>query len=794
MLVMFQARELWQLGRAPGKFILADTQQLHEKIDAMSKRIAELEDALAALQSQISDEKHPLLSDDLVLVKAPPLTQDVSVAALAKEATDKLAENFGTLTLGERANFFGQHAAADYVITEESQLETPASTVSLPLDILLLAGSFPTTNIRDTRCQVAIELATWLPSAPQALKLVQAYYTHFAWLFNLIPEDEFSETIFNRVYAGPVASVADITPHDLGLLFVIFAVACLADPERPPYSAEGSNYYQLSRASLGLDSVIDHPTIQAVRAVHLLATFLQLCDHPNSATTCYSLMGLTAQLCHSLGLHRDDTEWNLSDRERHNRRNLFWEFASFNTWTSFALGRPASFSPAHVDAKVAADPERYLDSNGKWQISLRYWSHSFIQQVLFKVMDQAFGVTPPTYTTVMRLDRLVREHPLCEKLRAATETSGDPGRATELLLQRNALFALTQKLLLFLHRSFFADALMEHPEDPLKSRYAQSVLAAFRSAFYITTSVRAVYDRAPLSLRFWIYCTQSFSACLILGSVVIKSPGSSLAPPAWVELDRMYELFEQVAPQSRRIAHIMPELRKLRAKAHEAYTAFSTAPDGRPRPIDLDETAMQLLWGKTKTIVADKQHPSPPANTASSTSTAVPLPALPGSGSLTPSLISGTSLSSGPPQGLPTDGASNVPPADDLFAALYSSFFPPDAQPQQQFQQQQQQHYPLDLDTFAPMPIPAAQNDLFTHPPDWSGPLFDGMNAAPQWNDFDNVPMMSAPAATRNLDMPWQSFMDSIGMSDMEAPPPQPSQQHQQHQQQHGYGTGASGY
>ena len=50
-------------------------------------------------------------------------------------------------------------------------------------------------------------------------------------------------------------------------------------------------------------------------------------------------------------------------------------------------------------------------------------------------------------------------------------------------------------MLLYLHRSFFAQALQEHPDDPLKSKYAQSVLAVFD----IAASARAL----PITLRDW---------------------------------------------------------------------------------------------------------------------------------------------------------------------------------------------------------------------------------------------------------------------------------------------------
>jgi len=50
-----------------GRFVLAATEHLHHRIAGLSGRIRQLEDALAALQSQHSSEPHPLLHEDLIM-------------------------------------------------------------------------------------------------------------------------------------------------------------------------------------------------------------------------------------------------------------------------------------------------------------------------------------------------------------------------------------------------------------------------------------------------------------------------------------------------------------------------------------------------------------------------------------------------------------------------------------------------------------------------------------------------------------------------------------------------------
>lgn len=44
--------------------ILANTEELHDRIDHLTARVHELEAALQTLQSQVSDEPHPILRKD----------------------------------------------------------------------------------------------------------------------------------------------------------------------------------------------------------------------------------------------------------------------------------------------------------------------------------------------------------------------------------------------------------------------------------------------------------------------------------------------------------------------------------------------------------------------------------------------------------------------------------------------------------------------------------------------------------------------------------------------------------
>jgi hypothetical protein len=119
--------------------------------------------------------------------------------------------------------------------------------------------------------------------------------------------------------------------------------------------------------------------------------------------------------------------------------------------------------------------------------------------------------------------------------------------------------------LLYLHRSFFARAVSDHPKDPLGSPYGTSVIAAYRSAGSLVALMRNLHAQLKEpSERMWFLWTHMFScgvsqpfvfpdwciespAQIVLGSIVTRCPSMSLAPSALVQFDSACELFSKAA-------------------------------------------------------------------------------------------------------------------------------------------------------------------------------------------------------------------------------------------------------
>ena len=116
-------------------------------------------------------------------------------------------------------------------------------------------------------------------------------------------------------------------------------------------------------------------------------------------------------------------------------------------------------------------------------------------------------------------------------------------------------------VLLYIHRSFFAQAIIEYPINPLKSPYAPSFLAAYRASATILHTIREHFAVRPeLCSRFWQMWTHAFSAAVVFGTIVTRGPKSPLAANAMAELEAACILFTKASTHSRRAAKALVSL------------------------------------------------------------------------------------------------------------------------------------------------------------------------------------------------------------------------------------------
>jgi len=161
--------------------------------------------------------------------------------------------------------------------------------------------------------------------------------------------------------------------------------------------------------------------------------------------------------------------------------------------------------------------------------------------------------------------------------------------------------------LLFIHRSFFAQAMLDHPVNPLRSPYAPSFLAAYRCASGVIKSSLNHYDRFPdLCRRWWAVGSQVFSAAIIVGSIVTHSPASTMAPNALMELGLACDLFQKCVADSRRARSGLAILNRLRDKAYQAFSQHRSGTSPIPSTLsvgrDYGDDELALFGGQTRVL------------------------------------------------------------------------------------------------------------------------------------------------------------------------------------------------
>ncbi|KAI0091791.1 fungal-specific transcription factor domain-containing protein [Irpex rosettiformis] len=628
-------------GNRATRFVLPNTQDLHEKINELSNRVRELEDGLRTSHSQHSQDSHPLLSEELLRIKAPLQREGLGASSATTNGDENgdVVEHFGSLAISDngRTSYFGQATGSFYFLqNEEQQQEEPRQYTRedratalknlLPAEVLSLAGLFPVApnippneELDKTRMEKLLRLYWCLPPAEEAADLRHIYFQHAAWMYNIMSLEQFNEHVYDQFYNPNAAPpVNDIyLSHQLGLMFMVLAIGSLMDIKRQAYNIEAEKYHMLSRAALFQSPIFEQPTISAVQALYLMAFYMFLSErHGSGVGSRWAFMGLAVKLGISVSLDRDAGRWNVEPSEIERRRQAFWELYSYDFLQSFTFGRPASFTLSHIDCK-----KPYTEDPGG-DLTFHWWKHRFLSECMNTVYDQSFGAKVPTYNLVLQLDRKLRGFHVPAILQIAgfghpDTRGGAVYDSVPLILQRHLVLAIREANLLYMHRGFFAKAISDHSKDPLGSPYGSSFIAAYRSAGSLVALVRNIHSQLKeLSERMWFLWTHLFSCSIILGSIVTKCPSMSLAPSALLQLDAACDLFSKTA----HIFHAEKSLSimlNLREKARTSLTQFrNSPPSGQPthsEPVTpvTGEDELSVLGGRSRLIASKEKSASP---------------------------------------------------------------------------------------------------------------------------------------------------------------------------------------
>ncbi|THV08656.1 hypothetical protein K435DRAFT_708630 [Dendrothele bispora CBS 962.96] len=595
------------------RFVLADTSQLHTKITEMGQRIRQLEDALAIFHSSVSNEPHPLLREELLAIKFGPEKGHPQVNG-ARDATIDSIDALGTLTIGDRgeSKYFGRSAGSEIMFLAGADLGSLEVDEPVDCDYQDIARLFPLSSELASE-KILETLLTYLPEQPRAWALCETYLEQAAWMFQPLRREEIIDELLTPIYRAVKArdttdsntsESETVSPHKLSALYIIFALGALVDLTLEPFNIEAEKYFQLCRAALSLRYIFDSPELSTVQTVVLMAYYHSMAGRRYTLDSAWCLMSVGAKLAQSVGLHRDSARWNLSPKFVQRRRFLFYEIFCAEIFHSLALGRPPSIRLSYADCEFPSDTETTLDQDGKPLTSFYQWKYEFCTEILAPVLELTLTAKPPKYEVILDLDRKVREKIVPPHLNIFMNAE-DCSPAT--YMRGSMLGQYRTVTLLFLHRSFFAQAMLDYPVNPLRSPYAPSFLAAYRCASGIIKSCLNHFERFPeLCARWWGIWTHLFTAAIIVGTIVTRSPSSTMTPNAFIELGLACDLFQKGAANSRRARSGLSILNKLRNKAFEVYSQYRSGNLPPPSTLsvgrDYGDDELALFGGQTRVL------------------------------------------------------------------------------------------------------------------------------------------------------------------------------------------------
>ncbi|EGN98052.1 hypothetical protein SERLA73DRAFT_169135 [Serpula lacrymans var. lacrymans S7.3] len=571
------------------RFILANTEQLHDKIITMSDRIRQLEDALESLQSQLAPDPHPLLHPDFLKIK-------------------NSLELYSSQTTGQRSNadFTADENQANSSLTslvpprytspkDDDQSQSGRSqgrsspehltpgNLQLHPEIDALSQTFPFPILSNNPMREKIY--EMLPPRAEADRLCYQARHNALWQYNLDPSETWLPNLVHHIYSTPVK---DLSLRRTSLLFIMMAIGLLVDLEQPNESPRAEIYHRLARACLCETNLMDEPSLELLQTLFYMIWYLLIfSDKSQAVAYAWSIMGLTVKLAHTVS-DRDSNRWKVIPEEAQRRQMLFWELLNLDARLALSLGRPPSICLAHVDCRRPS-----YSVEGMYIIpgtqSYHEWKHGFFLQCLTPVLVTAISARPQQYSTVMEVDKTIRDFPIPPTLDIFNTDGVTDNR--QLTMQQVLVSSGREIVLLQLHRNFFTDALSEPNAFSYRHRYAPSALATYLSATRLIATLEIMLRREPqLSKRFMCFWFNAFSGAVALSLIISRTPFISLAPFALRELEAVHRVFSQVAEECTKIAQALPLLTKITEKSRRVYTQWRKASEDET-PMEIDESS-----------------------------------------------------------------------------------------------------------------------------------------------------------------------------------------------------------
>ncbi|KAH9169099.1 fungal-specific transcription factor domain-containing protein [Lactarius sanguifluus] len=575
------------------RFVIAATEHLHRRIDRMGDRIRELEDALAVLQGSHSSEPHPLLCEGSLVDTDKP---DEQPQASEDEGADEVTRSLGTLTVSDHgaSRFYGSTGGSLLLLNAGSAgspsrtTESDSSKSSLPLYLQRFTYSFPFTPT-GTFQQNIDTIKGYLPPWDRALAMAKSYLANATWIYRSVTRQQLIDEMLPAIYGKQTAYTDDYSgPHDLAVLFSVFALGSVMDTSLPNSTSEseGEHYKQLALVALCQQPVLLKPSVATIQALHISAVYSTMHGGDvRGGEATWSLVAVACYLAQTVGLDRDPVRWESDPRIVQRRRLVFWDLFLLDSWHALTTGRPPSFNRAFIDCEFPqeGDVPKNLDPGDA--SSLRAWMFRFGFEGPAEIVARTLTAAPPRYSTIQELDLKVHEFRVTpETLQAIRGGPGVDPRSVP-----------TPAFMIAFMLSNTQDALIENPENPIRGQYAPSFLATVRASKNVLRTIEEQLPIQPVIVsRFCTIWSFTFSAAVVFAFIATHGPRSPLANDAILELDRAYSLTEFASKTNLRAKSALVILNRMREKAHRALEAVRNSPpppqpDGAVRSVKQEE-------------------------------------------------------------------------------------------------------------------------------------------------------------------------------------------------------------
>ncbi|KAK4051192.1 hypothetical protein OIV83_003014 [Microbotryomycetes sp. JL201] len=283
------------------------------------------------------------------------------------------------------------------------------------------------------------EALKYLPTPKEAMSTYTYYSGYVSWQvssrgFHLPSFEQQWAKLYEDLKLDDEQRVKQIDPFFVATFLGVCATSLAMMPAkralRDGFGAQKSKtvdrWLEGAMVALTCGRFLDNPSVDSVRSVTVLCTYFVFMAHGESSGAGMGLLSLAVQVAMSLNLHRDPdrTPGKFTFFEAENRRRLFWSLFTLCILSSASLGRTwAVFDLNHVDCKLPLDchdheifdqetaeaavasRKRKFEETPMTSLLLR----AKLAVMAKKINDKAFGIHPCSYSTVLELDRDLKE-------------------------------------------------------------------------------------------------------------------------------------------------------------------------------------------------------------------------------------------------------------------------------------------------------------------------------------------------------------------------------------------------